>query len=67
MANQEEIQILHPISRKFNLYLNKKLESLDDQDKNLLNKQSEITSHYRHQNKLKLKTLMSNTTDTDII
>ena len=50
----------NPISRRCNLCLNEKLEILDDQDKNLLNKRSEIISHCRHQNKFKLKTLASN-------
>ena len=48
------------ISRRCNLCLNKKLEVIDDQDKNLVNKRSENISHYRHQNKFKLKTLASN-------
>ena len=56
----------NPISRRCSLCLNEKLEVLDDQDKNLLNKRSEIISHCRHQNKFKLKTLASNTADTDI-
>ena len=56
----------NPISRRCNLYLNEKLEILDDQDKNLLNKLSEIISHCHHQNKFKLKTLASNTADKDI-
>ena len=55
----------NPISRRYNLCLNEKLAILDDQDKNLLNKGSEIISHCRHQNKFKLKTLASNTADTD--
>ena len=53
----------NPISRRCNLCLNEKLEILDDQDKNFLNKRSEIISHCRHQNKFKLKTLASNTAD----
>ena len=56
----------NPISRRCNLCLNEKLEILDDQDKNLLNKRSEIISHCRNQNKFKLKILASNTADTDI-
>ena len=56
----------NPISRRCNLCLNEKLEILDDQDKNLLNKRSEIIPHCCHQNKFKLKTLGSNTADTDI-
>ena len=56
----------NPISRRYNLCPNEKLEILDDQDKNFLNKRSEVISHCRHQNKFKLKTLASNTADTDI-
>ena len=56
----------NPISRRCNLCLNEKLEILDDQDKNLLNKRSEIISHCHHENKFKLKALASNTADTDI-
>ena len=54
------------ISRRCNLCLNEKLEILDDQDKNLSNKRSEINSQYCHQKKFKLKTLPSNTADTGI-
>ena len=36
------------------------------QDKSTLNKRSEIISHCRHQNNFKLKTLSSNTANTDI-
>ena len=56
----------NPICRRCNLCLNEKLEILDDQDKSLLNKQSEIISHCRHQNKFKLKTLASDTVDAGI-
>ena len=56
----------NPIFRRCNLCLNKKLEILDDQDKNLLNKRSKIISYCRHQKKVKLKTLASNTADTNI-
>ena len=55
----------NPISRRCNLCLNEKLEILNDQDKNLLNKRSEIISHCCHQNQFKLKALASNTADTD--
>ena len=49
-----------------NLCLNEKLKILDDEDQKLLNKQSEIISHFRHQNNFKLKFLAPNTGDTDI-
>ena len=43
-----------------------KLEILDDPDKNLLNKRSEIISQCRHKNKYRLKTFASNTTSGDV-
>ena len=57
MANQKEIQFLQSHFQWCNLYLNKKFEILDGQDKNILNKRWEIISHYCHQYKFKLKTL----------
>ena len=41
----------NPTSKRCNLCLTEKLEILDDPDKNLLNKRSEIISQYRHKNK----------------
>ena len=49
----------NPTSKCCNLCLTEKLEILDDPDKNLLNKISEITSQYRHKNNYRLKTLVS--------
>ena len=43
-----------------------KLEILDEPDKNLLNKRSEIISQCRHKNKYRLKTLASNMTSGDV-
>ena len=43
-----------------------KLEILDDPDKNLLNKRSEIISQCRHKNKYRLKTLASKMTSGDV-
>ena len=57
----------NPISKCFNLCLTEKLEILDDSDRNLLNKRSEIISQCRLKNKYKLKTLASNTTSGDVI
>ena len=45
------------VSGRCKLCLNKKLEISDDPGRKLLNKRSEVISHCRHQNKLKLKTL----------
>ena len=54
-------------SRRCNLCLTVKLEILDDPDKILLNKRSEIISQCRHKNKYRLKTLASNMTSGDVI
>ena len=56
----------NPTSKRSNLCLTEKLEILDDPDKNLLNKRSEIISQYRHRNKYKLKTLASNIKSGDV-
>ena len=55
-----------PTSKRYNLCLTDKLEILDDPDKNLLNKRSEIISQCRHKNKYRLKTLASSMTSGDI-
>ena len=55
-----------PTSKRCNLCLTEKLEILDDPDKNLLNKRSEIISQCRHKNKYRLKTLASSMTSGDI-
>ena len=55
-----------PTSKRCKLCLTEKLEILDDPDKNLLNKRSEIISQRRHKNKYRLKTLASNMTSVDI-
>ena len=46
---------------------NEKLAIIDDPDKNLLNKRSEVISQCRHRNKFKLVNLMSCKTPNDII
>ena len=56
----------NPTSKRCNLCLTEKLEILDDPDKNLLNKRSEIISQCRHKNKYRLKTLASSMTSDDI-
>ena len=53
-------------SKRCNLCLTKKLEILDDPDKNLLSKRSEIITQCRRKYKHKLKTLASNMTSGDI-
>ena len=52
--------------KRCNLCLTEKLEILDDPDKNLLNKRSEIISQCRHKNKYRLKTLTSSMTSGDV-
>ena len=53
-------------SNRCNLCLTEKLEILDDPDKNLLNKRSEIISQCLDKNKYGLKTLASSMTSGDI-
>ena len=60
------IKSYNPTSKRCNLCLTEKLEILDDPDKNLLNKRSEIISQCRHKNKYRLKTLASSMTSGDI-
>ena len=55
-----------PTSKRCNPCLTEKLEILDDPDKNLLNKRSEIISQCRHKNKYRLKTLASSMTSGNI-
>ena len=56
----------NPTSKPCNLCLTEKLEILDDPDKNLLNKRSEIICQCRHKNKHRLKTLTSKVTSGDV-
>ena len=56
----------NPISKGCNLCLTEKLEMLDNPDRNLLNKRSEIISQCRHKNKYRLKTLASNMTSGNV-
>ena len=56
----------NPTSKRCKLCLTEKLEILDDPDKNLLNKRSEIISQCRHNNKYRLKTLASSMKSGDI-
>ena len=51
--------------KRCNLCLTEKLETLDDPDKNLLNKRSEIISQCHHKKKYRLKTLPSSMTSYD--
>ena len=53
--------------KKCNLCLNEKLAIIDDPDKNLLNKRSEVISQCCHRNKFKLVNLKSRKTPNDVI
>ena len=57
----------NPTLKKCNLCLNEKLAIIDDPDKNLLNKRSEVISQCRHRNKFKLVNLTSRKTLNDVI
>ena len=57
----------NPTLKKCNLCLNEKLAIIDDPDKNLLNKRSEVISQCRHRNKFKLVNLTSRKTPNDVI
>ena len=49
-----QYKVCNPTLKKCNLCLNEKLTIIDDPDKNLLNKRSEVISQSCHQNKFKL-------------
>ena len=49
----------NPTSKRFNLYFTEKLEILDDPDKNMLNKRSEIIFQCRPKSMYRLKLLAS--------
>ena len=57
----------NPTLKKCSLCLNEKLAIIDDRDKNLLNKRSEVISKCRHRNKFQLVNLTSRKTPNDII
>ena len=56
----------NPISKCDNLCLTEELEIFHDSDRNLVNKISEIISHCRHKNEIRLETLASNMTSDGI-
>ena len=51
---KEQYKTYNTTSKKCNLCLNEKLAIIDDPDKNVLNKRSEVISQCRHRNKFKL-------------
>ena len=55
------------ILKRYNLCLNEKLAIIDDPDKNVLNKRSEVISQCHHRNKFKLVNLTSRKTPNDLI
>ena len=56
----------NPTSKRFNLYFTEKLEILDDPDKNMLNKRSEIIFQCRPKSMYRLKLLASSMMSGDI-
>ena len=56
----------NPTLKKCNLCLNEKLAIVDDPDKHLLKKRSEVISQCRHRNKFKLVNLMQRKTPNDV-
>ena len=68
MGNQGTIcKAYNPTLKKFNLCLNEKLAIIDDSDKNLVNKRSEVISQCRILNKFKLVNLASRKTPNGVI
>ena len=57
----------NPTLKKFNLCLNEKLAIIDDPDKDLLNKRSEVISQCNHRNKFKLVNLTSCKTANNVM
>ena len=57
----------NPTFKKRNLCLNDKLAIIDDPDRNVLNKRSEVISQCRHRNKFKLVNLTSRKTPNEVI
>ena len=57
----------NPTLKKCNLRLNEKLAIIDNPDKNLQNKFSEVILQCRHREKFKLVNLMSRKTPNDVI
>ena len=55
-----------PNSRRCSLCLYEKLEIVNDPDEILLHKRSEVISQCHHQNKYKLKTLVTNNKEDQI-
>ena len=56
----------NPTLKRCNLCLNEKLAIIDNPDKNLLNKTSEVNSQCRQRNKFKLEKLTSRKTPNDV-
>ena len=57
----------NPTLKKCNLCLNEKLAIIDDPDKNVLNKRSEVISQCRHRDKFKLVNLTSRKSPNDVM
>ena len=62
LSIKDNYKSYNPNSKRCSLCLHEKLETVDD-PKEILNKRSEVISQCHHQNKYKLKTLVSNKQD----
>ena len=62
-----QYKVYNPTLKKCNFFLNENLAIIDDPEKNLLNKRSEVISQCLHRNKFKLVNLASRETPNDAI
>ena len=65
--NKGQYKAYNPHLKRCNLCLNEKLVIIDNPDKNLLNKKSEIISQCHHRNKFKLVNLTSHKMPNEVI
>ena len=67
MRNQTKYKAYNPTLKKCNLCLNEKLSIIDNPDKILLSKRSEVISQCRHRNKFKPVNLTALKTPNGVI
>ena len=67
MKNKEQYKAYNPTLKKCNLFLNENLAIIDNPDKNLLNKKSEVIFLCRNRRKFKLVNLTSRKNSNDVI
>ena len=67
MENKGQYKAYNPTLKKCNLFLNEDLAIIDNPDKNLLNKKSEVISPCRNRRKFKLVSLTSRKNSNDVI